>query len=76
METTTTALEALTIRCTDSLPSNHNGAGDPIRRDVQIINGHRVTVKVIGWGECVPVYEVDMSTQPLTFGEAVKAVTV
>lgn len=71
---TTAALEALTARCAASLPANHNGAGEPVRRDCRIVNGHRVTVRLTGWGDVTPSYEVDWSTEPLTFAEAVSRV--
>lgn len=77
METTTALrneLANLAAATTAALPNGCNGAGEPSRRRVKIINGHRVTVWVFGWDAAEPVFEVDGSTRPLTIAEAEAAV--
>lgn len=71
METNTTAaLEALAARLADALPSNHNGAGEPICRAVKILDGKRVVAKLVGWDRRL-VFEVSTTgTKPLTLAEA------
>ncbi len=64
-----TELTALANRAADSLPK-HNACGDPLRTWTKVVNGHRVHVRITGWDEATPVFEIDGSTQPLTIAEA------
>lgn len=71
----TTTLEAMIAGLVDALPADHNGAGDPIRRTVKIVNGKKVTAKIIGWGEGQVVFEVSSTgTKPLHIDEAARVV--
>ncbi len=71
---TRTALTELAEQVKAGVPSSHTGAGDPIRSNSRIINGHFVTVKVIGWGEQAPIFEIDKSIEALSLTEAVERV--
>lgn len=71
----TAELDALAARTAAALPSGHNGAGDPWRRQTKIVNGHKVVANMFGWGDDRPViFELDDSTAPLTLTEAVAAI--
>jgi hypothetical protein len=65
-----TILSTLADEAAAMLPSGHTGSGDPLRRRVKIVNGHRVQAIAIGWGEMVRFFEVDHSTEALTLAEA------
>lgn len=67
-------LEGLKADASQMLPSGCTGSGEPLRRRVAIVNGHRVTVLGIGHGEPRIVFEVDHSTEPLTLAQAAEAV--
>ena len=72
--TTTATLTELAERTANQLPGGCNGAGEPSRRAAKIVNGHRVTVWVFGYGQTRTIFEVDNSTQPLNLEEAAEAV--
>jgi hypothetical protein len=71
--TPTDTLRKLVADMADAPFTGHTASGDPMIKAVKIINGHRVTVRLIGF-EATPVVELDHSIAALTVEQAIERI--